>query len=248
MKNTIPILNIFSLLAVIFVNALANALPINGYNTGELSAMYPNLFVPAGFTFSIWGIIYLVLIVWAIYFLLPNQRKQSRYQIHGVGKWFILSSFGNIAWIFAWHYKYIELSLILMLVILFSLINAYKSLTPGKSNWIEVVPYSVYLGWISVATIANTTAFLVHHGVTGGESAAMISSILIMVAFILGLLFILKKGDIFFGLIILWAIFGIFKNQVQDPIVQTTWIAMSGLVLSIIYRIFKGGPYFWSIK
>ena len=248
MKNTLPFLNLFSLIAVIVINALANALPINGYNTGELSAMYPNSFVPAGFTFSIWGVIYVFLIIWSVYFLLPNQRNQSRYQSHGVGLWFIISCLGNVLWILAWHYMQVELSIILMLLILVSLINAYKSLSPSKSRWIEVVPFSIYLGWISVATIANATALLVHYGVTGGELASMISSVMIAVAVILGVLFTLKKGDVFYGLVILWAVFGIFKNQTEYPITQTTYVAMSSLAAIIIFRILKGGPYFWSAK
>jgi len=176
--NNIKILSIANFsgfIVTVIVNGLANALPINGRTTGELSDMYPNLFVPAGLTFSIWGIIYLLLLIFSFYQLvLAFSKSEDAAIIHEIGPWFIISSVTNCCWILAWHFVLPELSLLVMVILLISLIRIYLSIEhikPNISNATKLLVYpcfSVYLGWITVATIANTTAVLVHWGWDGG--------------------------------------------------------------------------------
>ena len=161
--NLRQILNIVAILAVIIVNFLANALPINGQTTGEVSDRFEIYFVPAGYVFSIWGLIYVALVAFAVYQALPAQRDNPR--LERVGYLFVLSCLANIVWIFLWHYEQFGLSVVAMLILLLSLIFVYLRLEIGTSTvsagekWLIRVPFSIYLGWITVATVANITNF-----------------------------------------------------------------------------------------
>ncbi|MBW6457743.1 MAG: tryptophan-rich sensory protein, partial [FCB group bacterium] len=163
----IAALNFLLFIAMIAVNGLANGLPINGVTTGELSDLYPNLFVPAGLTFSIWGLIYLLLLLMTGFQLIAAINENTaillplKTQIL-LGLNFVL----NIGWIFLWHYKLVFLSLLAMLGLLFTLIALFLkiyTISPAKPRHLIAVrfPVTVYFGWISVATIANVTAVLV---------------------------------------------------------------------------------------
>ena len=171
----IAILNIVAYVGTIVMNGLANALPINGYNTGQLSDLYPNKFVPAGLTFSIWGIIYLLLGVFVVYQAVVAFRSNPGTDnfVSRIGPWFLISSLANMAWIVAWHYRQVPLSLLIMLGILLSLIMIYQRLqvglasAPGNEKFLVHLAFSIYLGWITVATIANVTTLLVDLGWDG---------------------------------------------------------------------------------
>src|SRR5665811_272559 len=168
-KITYSFLNFIGFVAVVVANALAVILPINNRSTQELSDKYPNLFVPAGITFSIWGIIYILLLLFIVYqFVVAFKRSSGERGIfEKIGIVFFISCIFNVAWIFAWHYEIIWLSLIIMVLLLISLISIYVSLGTGRSRIknsekiLVNIPFSVYLGWITIATIANATAFLV---------------------------------------------------------------------------------------
>src|SRR5512137_3017840 len=121
-----------TILATIVVNALANILPINGQNTGQISDRFHVYFVPAGYVFSIWGLIYLGLIAFAIFQALPSQRENLR--LRKTGWWISLGGLANIAWIFLWHYEQFPLTVIAMLVLLGSLILTYLSLDIQRSK------------------------------------------------------------------------------------------------------------------
>ena len=164
----LAILNLIGFLGTVIVNGLSSALPINDKTAGELSDQYPNLFVPAGLTFSVWGVIYILLAIFVIYGLITaikNTQKSSF--MENVGVLFFISCLANVGWIFAWHYEILPLSLALMLLLLGSLITIYLRLRIGKSDSTRIekylvhLPFSVYLGWITIATIANVTALLV---------------------------------------------------------------------------------------
>ena len=165
------VLVIIAAFVTIIFNIAANALPLNGLNTGELSDLFQIFFVPAGYVFSIWGLIYLGLIAYAIYQVLPAQRENPR--LRSIGYLFILSCLANIAWLFLWHYEVFEFTLIAMGVLLLSLIAIYLRLDIGRGEvsnaekWAVHVPFSIYLGWITVATIANTTQLLYYLGWNG---------------------------------------------------------------------------------
>lgn len=199
-------------LLMIVTNALANILPINGQNTGEISDSYPNLFAPAGITFAIWGVIYILLALYIFYqiFFYKNQEK-----IVKIGIVFSISSVANSLWIFSWHYNIIPLSIILMLVLLVSLIVITRY-AKGEPFMVRI-PFSVYFGWLTVATIANATVLLVDLGWNGfGISEEIWTIVIVIVGMLIGVVTMLKNKDIAYGLVLIWAYLGIFIKHTSE--------------------------------
>jgi hypothetical protein len=213
----LPWLCAIGFLCVLFVNALSASLPLNGRTPGEISDSFPNLFVPAGLTFSIWGLIYIALAVFTV------RQFQSRSNTARTGWLFILSCVANVAWIFLWHYGQVAGSLISMLVLLGSLIALDRAQDPNRhvthdrsTTWLSVVPIRIYLGWISVATIANATALLVDVGWNGfGISATAWTLVVVAVACLLGVARLLLQRDIAYASVVLWAFLGILIKHVD---------------------------------
>ena len=208
------ILNWFGLIVVIAVNAAANILPLNGKTTGEISDNVPTLFTPAGYVFSIWSVIYLGLLAFACY---QSQRAQRITEVRErIGYWFFVSCIFNSAWIVAWHYEQFPLTLVLMLGLLISLLAIYLGLDIGRrrvsaaeSRWVNL-PFSIYLGWISVATIANVSAVLYTSGWNGGPlSPELWTVIMVIVAALLGLAMSALRKDVGYPPVIVWALVGI---------------------------------------
>ena len=211
-------------LGVIAVNALANILPINGYNTGQISAFYPNTFVPAGFTFSIWGVIYLLLLFYTIgftyYTLKQEQYPKAFALIECINIYFLLTCVFNMSWIVAWHYLQIELSVLIMLLFLSTLIQLFLTTKTTAHDlnltqrFILQTPFIVYLGWISVATIANSTALLVAYKWNGfGMTPVYWSAAMILIAIVLAAVMLIKFKAVPFALVVAWALWGIYNAQ-----------------------------------
>jgi len=218
----LSLLNITVFLAMVVVNALANSLPIAGKTTGELSAQYPNLFVPAGFTFSIWGLIYLLLFCFIIYQArsIFSSIKNISLLHDKISYLFFLSCLLNIAWIFSWHLEFVLLSVVIMLLLLLTLIIIYLRLNIGKEEanpykkLFVHIPFSIYLGWISIATIANITAFLVSINWNQfGMSEEFWFVALLTISIILALVVLYRHKDFFFTLVVAWALIGIFAKH-----------------------------------
>jgi hypothetical protein len=210
MKNTlIKILAGVAYVAMVAVNYLANALPINNRGTGVISDAYPNLFAPAGPAFSIWGLIYLLLAGYTIYqFTKSGQNKEGL--IKKINFLFIATSLANIAWIFVWHYDFIALSVIIMAGLLILLIKIADILRTEQFNSLEKLfirtPFSIYFGWITVAAIANMTVFLVSLGWNGfGVANFVWTSIILLVGAVIGILRLRKDKNIAYGLVLVWA-------------------------------------------
>ncbi len=241
--KVLQVLNFIFFLLMVAVNYLANALPINGKTTGELSGQYPNLFVPAGFTFAIWGVIYTLLLAFCIYQIRPLFSRIPSITdavVSRMGGLFILSCVLNMAWIVAWHYEFTLLSVGIMLAFLLTLVTIYQRLGIGFNalsrgeKWFVHVPFSVYLGWISIATIANITAWLVDVRWGGfGFTASIWTVLLILVGITLTAYMVLVTNGVFFGLVVMWAYFGIAMRQYQsaDPSRIVAYAAMAGIVL-----------------
>ena len=257
-KLFLSILNLLGFLGTIIVNGLANALPLNNRTTGELSDQYPNLFVPAGLTFSIWGLIYILLAIFVIYQLIIVIKKDSQQSsfIERIGLLFFVSSVVNIGWIFAWHYEMVPLSLVLMLVLLGCLIAIYLRLNIGKTastnteKYLVHLPFSVYLGWITIATIANVTALLVDVGWNTfglGEQFWAVAVIAVGIAIALSVLF--TRKDIFYCLVVDWALLGILIKRLDVETVPDQGvivIAIVGLILisvGILMQIIRRRVY-----
>jgi hypothetical protein len=235
-------------LAMIYVNFLANSLPINNRSTGQISDDYPNLFAPAGTAFSIWGLIYLLLGVYIIYQFI-NKNKKTNDLINKLNPFFIATSLANISWIFAWHYDYIGISVLIMAVFLILLIKIADLLRTHKfqttENLLIKTPFSIYFGWITVATIANITVFLVSINWNGFGIADYIwTSIILLVGALIGILRMNKDKNIAYGLVLVWAYSWIlFKHftasgfNSEYPMIMTTAIVCLFLFISFLIRI-----------
>ena len=217
-RRTLQAANVVGFVAVVAVNALANALPLNGVTTAQLSDSYPNLFVPAGYVFGIWGVIYLLLLVFTVYQARPAQRDADF--LGKIGWLFLLSCVFNAAWIFLWHWRLVPASVLVMLGLLGTLIMIYTRLDvgrgePGRDLRLYVhLPFSVYLGWITVAPIANVTALLVSWGWPSfGPAAVNWTLLVIAVAVALSLANVWLRGDVGYNLVLVWALAGIAVKQ-----------------------------------
>ena len=235
---------IVSTAAVISINILANTLPLNGLNTGEISDRFDIYFVPAGYVFSIWGVIYLGLIAYTVYQALPSQRENPK--LRQIGYWYVLSCAANIVWIFLWHYEVFNWTLVAMLTLLVSLLVIYLRLNIGRTavstaeRWTVHVPFSIYLGWITVATIANATQLLDYINWGGwGISEEIWLVIMVAAAVVITAAMLYTRRDIAYSLVIVWALVGIAFKFPQVQIVSlTAWIAAGLVVVFIVVGIF----------
>jgi hypothetical protein len=224
-KSTFAIKTITAVtfVAMVTVNALANILPINGINTGQVSDAYPNLFAPAGLTFAIWGLIYLLLAMFTLFQfgLFQNlQKPAAAGLLFKIGLVFSISSLANTVWIFSWHFQIIPLSMLLMLVILACLIYIMQTIRreklSGRDRLFIRLPFSVYFGWITVATIANATTLLVSWNWNGFGIPVQIWMILIIiVGMLIGSAITIKNHDIAYGLVLVWAYTGILIKHLS---------------------------------
>lgn len=235
-------INMLALIVVLMINALANLLPINSLNTGEVSALYPSLFTPAGFTFSIWSVIYLLLIG----FVIVQWRILSVPYFTELSLWFLLSSLANVCWILTWHYLYIYASVLIMLVLLFSLAKIFLLLqsaeitAPLEKVFIKL-PFTFYLSWICVATIANISALLVSLSWDGGFLSPTIWTMTMMtIASALGIFISRRYDEPSFLIVLIWALFGIYSKwhgSENNTIAETALIEL--IVLAVLFFIFQ---------
>lgn len=240
----IKILLPLAYVAMVTVNFLANSLPINNTTPGQVSDAYPNLFAPAGFTFSIWGLIYLFLGLYVIYQLglfkkiKVDENLQKIYD--KVGLYFILSSLANLLWIFAWHYDFIGLALLLIISMLVCLIKIADTLRLQKLKtidfWLLKIPFSLYFGWITVATVANVVVFLVSINWQGfGLSDITWLVVVLIVATMIGLIRTLYDRNIIYGFVLIWAYFGILsKHLANDGFAGMYPTAIIVLIVSMV--------------
>ena len=242
-------LTLLAVIAVIVINGLANALPLNGQTTGEISDRFQVYFVPAGYVFSIWGLIYVALAAFAVYQALPAQRDNPR--LRGIGYLFTLSCVANIAWIFLWHYEVFPLTLVAMLALLLLLIAIYLRLGIGRARvptaekWLVHVPFSIYLGWITVATIANVTSLLDYLNWSGwGISPEAWTVIMLVAGVAIASAVSLTRGDVAYMLVIVWAFVGIAVKHAGTPVVATAaWVTTALVVLMLaVGLLFRKQP------
>lgn len=238
------IMNMIALIVMLAVNSLSEALPINGQTSAEIANRLPILFVPANYVFSIWGIIYMLLIGFGIYQALPSQRNNPL--LEKIGYWFVLSCGANAMWLVLFHYNLFALSMITMLILLVSLIVIYMRIEVGqkalsvKDKWLIHIPFSTYLGWITVATVANAAYVLYDAGWDGfGIAGELWAALMIVVASGIVLSIIMTRSDIAYVCVILWAFAGIFVKQLETPLVAITAATMAIIILValILHRL-----------
>jgi hypothetical protein len=232
--------NIVAFILVIVVNSLAGSTTlIGGKVTADISNANATLITPAGFTFAIWGVIYVLLGLFVIYQALPRQRMkpfQGR-----IGWLFVASSVFNILWLFAWQYEQLTVSVVIMLLLLASLIAIYLRLDIGRAkakvgDMVAVhLPFSAYLGWITIATIANISATLVSLDWDGfGIDPEIWTIAIILVATVIASLVAYTRRDIAYELVILWAFLGIAVNQSDYPIIVALLTICAMAVLAVL--------------
>lgn len=229
---------IISLVVVLTVNGLANILPINGLTTGEVSDEFPVLFVPAAYVFSIWGLIYISLIAFAIYCVTP--RGLENQDIDSIAWWFVAANLFNSTWIFLWHYLQFPLTLIAIVGLLVSLIVIFLKLRIGKEKrpllekLVVATPFSIYLGWATVAVVANFAQTLYSIGYRGEPLTQEIWTVaLLLVATVLGIIMIFKRRQIAYPLVLTWAFVGIYVKQAETPVVAYTALVL-GIAIAVL--------------
>jgi hypothetical protein len=239
---------IVSVLATLLVNFLANALPINGQTTGQISDRFNVYFVPAGYVFSIWGLIYIGLIAYTIFQALPAQRANPR--LRATGWWIALGGVANSIWIFLWHYNQFPLTLIAMLVLLATLIVTYLRLGIGRTavspseRWAVHLPFSIYLGWITVATVANVTSLLDYLKWGGfGLAPELWMGIVLAAVLVIAVLMNFTRRDVAYAAVILWALAGIsVKHAAVAAVAVPTWITFGLVALTLVAAFFIHKP------
>ena len=236
--KTNRIIMIITLIVTLAVNFLANALPLNGLTTGEVSDQFPILFVPAGYVFSIWGLIYLALVAFVIYAVTRKGRADER--IDRIAWWFGAANLFNAAWIFFWHYLQFPLTMVAITGLLVSLIAIYLRLRVGLEKWplaeklLVDTPFSIYLGWATVAVVANAAQVLYTLGWRGGPlSEPLWTVIMLGVASLLGVLMIFLRKEVAYPLVLVWAFVGIWVKHGNTPLVATTALVMA-IVLAVL--------------
>lgn len=235
-------------IVMVGVNTLAVGLPIAGRRTGDISDSYPNLFAPAGYAFSIWGVIYILLGTYAVY-----QLGQAKNGIAArVNRLFIVNALLNAAWIFAWHYDVIWLSVVIMAGLIITLIKIAdilrdRAIAP-KETWLVRWPFSVYFGWITVATIANVTVFLVGIGWNRfGLSEVFWTVVLLLAGALMGSWRLLRDRAVPYGLVLVWAYGAILSKHLSAGGFDGKYPAVIGTA-ALCLLIFAGTTAFIGVK
>ena len=240
-KISLKITNLIFLVLTIFVNFLANYLPINGLSSGEVSDLYQNPFTPAGFTFSIWGVIYSLLIIFIIYQFVGKGKINQKFS---TGPYFIIASIANGSWLYLWHNKAIPLAMIVILILPLSLFQIFKRLHQYQnysfSEYIGLkLPFSIYTAWVTVASIANFMALLVYFR---NDWPANFLNIAALIGILIGLAIAVKILDryknIAFALVVIWAYIGIIGAQLSYQVPVMAIIITAGIsILIILFKI-----------
>lgn len=254
MKNNIKLLQILNatgIIGVLIVNFLANSLPINGMTTGEVSNQYSTLFTPAGYTFAIWSVIFLGLLLFGIYQLsswINAKNEESKAITSAMGYAVFLNSIANMGWIIAWHHQQFLVTIGFMLIILSTLLYINRTIylfddMHDSSKWFRrfvEIPFGLYLGWICVATIANVAVYLQSiNAITDPYNERILSIIMIIISGLVATVLVYKWRNIPSAIAIVWGLLGIYFKRFDyvkfNPIMSTTLImTLVILVVSVI--------------
>lgn len=238
-----------SFVAMLVINILANVLPIN-QSTAQVSETYDNLLVPAGYTFMIWGLIYVLLAVYIMHLFGVFKDKIAERKLFWINNVFILLNWLNIGWLFCWHYELLPLSTVLIFAMLGCLIYINLSLLKINANWklklIVFMPFAIYFAWITFASIANVTAMLIYFNWDGWfftDSEWTIT--IIMIASVIAMLTTVKLNSLAYALTIMWALLGVLVSHITTyysfytgiilAIIAALWLVMGGIVY-LFYR------------
>jgi hypothetical protein len=241
--KTLQILNVLGFVLMILMNFLANLLPLNGKTTGEISDNYENLFVPSGATFSIWGVIYLLLFVFTLYQASSffNKRPSlANTVVRQINIWYLASSIFNTLWIMAWHYELLPVSVAIMWLLLLSLILTHFGLSnindflPKRDRLLTKAAFGIYLGWISVATIANMSAWLTGIQWTSGLEEDTWAVLMILTGAVLTFYASVRLSNGFITLSVVWAFIGIVAKRTQSDPIEYSIVYVAGVSAGLL--------------
>ncbi|QTE24342.1 tryptophan-rich sensory protein [Polaribacter cellanae] len=247
MKRFLQILNGVAFISVVFINYLSNTGLMNNTTIGEISSEYKSLFTPAGYAFSIWGLIYLLLFGFIFYqgrSLFTKVRNDDFIEI--IGFWFAISCFANSAWVFSWIYEYTGLSCIFIFLLLFSILKIVVNTKIGleKETFSTKIfiwwPFAIYSGWVTVASIANVSTYLIKINWDGfGISPKIWTIIMISIATIINLIVTWKRNMSAFAFVGAWALIAIAVANSDNTLVTIANSATGILILSSLLNAFK---------
>jgi translocator protein len=237
--------NIVAFLLTIVVNFMATSIPLGGQTPREISENYPSLFTPSSLTFSIWGLIYLSLTLFVIYQALPAQR--SKVTLATISPLFKLNCLANAAWILAWHYDFLILSVLIMVSILASLVAIYRVLDAERASATALeraivhFPFRLYLGWICVALIANVSTVQTAMGWDNvGIDSVNWTLLKLALAGAIAATIMARKADVVTALVVSWAGYGIYIKQAATPQVSGAAISLAVLLLMLaVFELFR---------
>ncbi|GAB6257845.1 TspO/MBR family protein [Peribacillus sp. N1] len=234
----ISIINLIFYLFVVTMNFLANYLPLNGQTSGEISDKLDVLFTPAGYVFSIWGLIYFLLAIWVFRQFLSKHQNSPAYKASF--PWFALSCVLNGAWLLAWHYEHFLLSVFIIIALLATLMVIYTNVKKVKHASFDLFPFSVYTGWVSVATIADISYYLTYIKWDGfGVSSSTWTIVLLIAATILAFVFAGKNRDWCYPLVFVWAFIGIgIRNSSAYPVITDISYILAVITFIVSITIF----------
>lgn len=254
--RALSVLNAVAFLIQLCMTYLVQSKLVNDFTVGEVSDKYPSLFTPAGITFAIWGIIYVALGFFCIYHLVMAWRKPLNHPANTdterMGEWFIITNLAAAFWLLAWVTEDLSLAMFFILVQLICLIaihlrlGMYDHRRKAASRWFTQFPVSIYFGWITLAVIANASSYLNSTPWDGwGLDPIDWTTILIGVAVFIGILVMTTRRNVFFGLVIIWGLYGIILKRTEVDgalyfhILRTAWIGISLLALVAVLRIIR---------
>ena len=254
--KTLAIFNALSLTVHIALAYYTQFKKFNSFTVSEISSNYETIFTPAGFTFAIWGIIYTALGIFCLYHLFTAFKKDSTHDanvdIHRIGLFFTLVNLASAAWLLAWTNNKISISVgliflqLICLVIIHTRLRLYNRQSTAARKIFTQIPLSIYLGWICIATIANNSSWLTGIGWDGwGLSQTQWALVMVSIAVILAILMIIIRHNIYFSLVIAWALFGIIskleiKNEAAyDTVINTAWLGFGVIIVSALVHIFN---------
>lgn len=248
MKKTYAILNLVTTIGVIIWNYATNVIGINGNTVGSLSAEYENLFTPASYAFAIWGLIFISLMAFSIFQLIQvfSADKEDNFVLQ-IGPWYAITNLANAAWLWFWLNEVTWLTVIIMLIMLFSLIQIISRLHMNRAVVATSIktfvwfPISLYAGWITVATVANFSAYLAKINFDFLFSETVWALLLILIATGINYLVLIKRNMPVFAGVGVWALIAIsLRHWETNPSLQwTALIAAVGLTISILINIFR---------
>ncbi|WP_048600820.1 hypothetical protein [Rubeoparvulum massiliense] len=251
--KTYQLINLLAFALMIVINVLADTLPFNGITTSEVAKLYPNLFMPADITFAIWGVIYLALAMYILFQfgIFVRKGKDQIDFVFNVGWLFTVSALANVNWLLFWHNQQILSSLFTLIILLITLgmINKQlrrRKLVSNREKWFVHIPFSIYFSWTMVATLANLNTYLVVTGMDAFDAMGRVwTAMLLLVATFIALIFLVKRHDLAYSLVTIWALLGIILKQVQTynsaytSVIVTSSLCILLIVAGMAYVLLK---------